>query len=151
VALYHFTCLIPRLVLIVGNLGTYNGSFTWFDASILRPSAKGNKVHVPTTLSRPSIDCLKRHGFSLIPPHNSASEPVWRIQSNLCAYVSETTHEVEWREGQQFDPSPGSGDGKYFLETLQPGDRIGVWARALYPGWVNHVKEISIEMLLEVD
>lgn len=60
-------------------------------------------------------------------------------------------HEVEWRRGAVQEIEPGKGIGKDFVEKLRPGDRVGVWARALYPGWVNHVKEVGVEIVVEVD
>lgn len=39
-----------------------------------------------------------------------------------------------------------SSSGNGFISTLSPGDRIGVWARALYPGWTNSVSSVKIEL-----
>ncbi|KAF2806865.1 uncharacterized protein BDZ99DRAFT_465625 [Mytilinidion resinicola] len=137
-----------------GCPGTYNGSYTWFEASILRPSGSAEVTPIPLNLfisPRPTSSSLDRYHVSLVAPPNAPDDPVWHIQRNMCASPQERTHEVEWREGSAFDPSLGSGDGKGFCETLQPGDRIAIWARALYPGWLNCVKEASMEVLLEID
>ncbi|KAF2498268.1 hypothetical protein BU16DRAFT_615332 [Lophium mytilinum] len=137
-----------------GCPGTYNGSFTWFEASILRPSGSAKVTFIPLNMiisPRPTSSSLERYHVSLAAPSNTPNDPVWHIQRNMCASPQERTYEVEWRDGSTFDPLPGSGDGQGFCETLQPGDRIAIWARALYPGWENHVKEVGVEVLLEID
>ena len=35
-------------------------------------------------------------------------------------------------------------DGR-ILEQARKGDRLSVWARAMYPGWCNHVRSVKIE------
>ena len=34
----------------------------------------------------------------------------------------------------------------HWIDQLRPGDRIGVIPMALYPGWVNHVQSVTIEI-----
>ncbi len=38
------------------------------------------------------------------------------------------------------------GEGHDLFESLREGDRIGVWGRAMYPGWQNLVYEAQIEV-----
>ncbi|OCK85117.1 hypothetical protein K432DRAFT_67438 [Lepidopterella palustris CBS 459.81] len=143
-------------------IGTYSGSYTWFEACILRPlpttststSTSRPALTLPYTFNPyPTAVCLRPVGFDLV--HCSASSRetavMWHIQSNVCASSEEKVHEVEWRRGAVQEIEPGKGIGKDFVEKLRPGDRVGVWARALYPGWVNHVKEVGVEIVVEVD
>lgn len=139
-----------------GCRGTYSGSYTWFEACILRPipSLYTDPLRLPYTFNpQPTAVCLKPVGYMLVPCSTSGREEtvVWHIQSNVCADSREMVHRVEWRPGEVQDILPGRGIGKAFVEKLRPGDRVGVWARALYPGWVNHVKEVSIEVNVVVD
>lgn len=137
--------------------GTYSGSYTWFEACILRPipcSPPARPLRLPYTFNpHPTAVCLNPLGYTLVPCSASSREEtvIWHIQSNVCARSQEMVHRVEWRPGEVQEMRPGRGIGKAFVEKLRPGDRVGVWVRALYPGWVNHVKEVSVEVKLIVD
>lgn len=140
-----------------GTGGTYNSSYTWFEASILRPSA--NDPVLPSlpyeSHPKPKVNCLSSFHYDLVPsttnPSPNEEACVWHIQSNLVAQNNEREHEVEWRAGNEQESGPGEGDGKGFLESLKQGDRVGVWARALFPAWINTVNEVAIEVVCVVD
>ncbi|KAJ6598163.1 acyl-CoA N-acyltransferase [Mycena vulgaris] len=115
------------------NHGTYNGSYTWFEAAILRPG----KAPEPLGWRRwaVALGCRRfRPSRPLIQVQNP-SEPdgCWRVQTNRCASRQTIHHTVLWEDIPKADESEsnGSGDGAGFLETLAPGDRIGVVARAM--------------------
>ncbi|OCL08037.1 hypothetical protein AOQ84DRAFT_222279 [Glonium stellatum] len=162
-AFLHLWLILPRMfygesdpLTALHHPGTYSGSYTWFEACILRPipSLYTDPLRLPYTFNpQPTAVCLKPVGYMLVPCSTSGREEtvVWHIQSNVCADSREMVHRVEWRPGEVQDILPGRGIGKAFVEKLRPGDRVGVWARALYPGWVNHVKEVSIEVNVVVD
>lgn len=64
---------------------------------------------------------------------------LWKVQANVVAGREYTVHEGEWRKsGDEWtggeasdDGNEGSGDGTGFVDVLKPGDRVGIWARAM--------------------
>ncbi|KAF8992156.1 hypothetical protein BDQ17DRAFT_1254220 [Cyathus striatus] len=117
-------------------LGTYNPSWTWFEAGIIRP------VLSDTTYVRGEI---------MLPP---GIPKRWEVQRNVHASRSRRLHEVIWTPGTLHKENPptvdGKGAGAGFIESLRPGDCICIMARALYPGWENHVASASIEILYQI-
>ncbi|KAJ7256225.1 hypothetical protein B0H12DRAFT_1112850 [Mycena haematopus] len=128
--------------------GTYNGSYTWFEAAILRPGTAPEPQgwrRLATMLgasrfrpARPLFEVTDQDGRSR-----------WLVQTNRCATSQALDHSVVW----QPDGSPtssgdlkenGSGDGAGFIELLAPEDRIGIVARARFPGWMNYVRSVNI-------
>ena len=86
-------------------------------------------------------------------------QTTWKVQHNVTAAKQIKTHVVDWscddsRGGigvgaaaddvDKVDEATGKGRGEGFIETLKPGDRIGIMARAIYPGWANTVVNASI-------
>ena len=108
----------------------------------------------------PTWSSLERFNYHLVPVISLSVRPadeypeesiVWHIQSNVCASDREREHEVCWIKNKESESDPGAGKGEEFLETLRPGDCIGVWARARYPGWANFVEEVDVEIKVKVD
>lgn len=62
-------------------------------------------------------------------------------------------HCITWsrKSKSKISEEDGSGNGEDFVSTLVPGDRIGVWARAQYPGWANFVSSARIELAEHLD
>ena len=62
--------------------------------------------------------------------------------------------ESKWRRGQPLDAEfasvLGCGDGAGFVDALRPGDVVGLWMRAMYPGWTNTIKEAAVEIVYDV-
>ncbi|KAJ6564632.1 hypothetical protein B0H19DRAFT_1259052 [Mycena capillaripes] len=131
--------------------GTYQGSYTWFEATILRPG------------KAPALEGWRRWalalGYTKFRPIRPLFEVTnwcepdgrWRVQTNRCTISEPKYHTIVWQaEGSEGSDIPsefeknGSGDGAGFIERLAPGDRIGVVARAMFPGWVNHVGLIEV-------
>ncbi|KJA19745.1 hypothetical protein HYPSUDRAFT_204331 [Hypholoma sublateritium FD-334 SS-4] len=90
-------------------------------------------------------------------PRAGADAPdVWGVQRNRRADREERMHEVVWNpradpSDEETDPRlTGSSLGVGFVDSLQPGDRVAVVARALYPGWENCVRSVSVEICLSV-
>ncbi|KAH7054268.1 hypothetical protein B0J12DRAFT_777755 [Macrophomina phaseolina] len=82
---------------------------------------------------------------------------LWKLQANLVAGEAYRVHEGEWwKVGEERqrewggDENEGRGDGAGFADVLRPGDRVGVWARAMLPGWVNDVDEVKVEVRYSV-
>ncbi|KAJ7687698.1 hypothetical protein B0H17DRAFT_939175 [Mycena rosella] len=129
--------------------GTYSGSYTWFEATILRPE------QAPELLGwRRVTVALGFHGRRPSGPLLEVKNPAepdghWRVQTNRCASSVPVDHDIVWQDGasadlQEAGEENGSGDGAGFIETLAPGDRIGIIARAMYLGWVNLVRSVEV-------
>ncbi|KAJ6516901.1 hypothetical protein C8R47DRAFT_1088595 [Mycena vitilis] len=129
--------------------GTYIGSNTWFEAAILRPGAipksqlegwRGWSLALGCTRFLPERP--------LYEVTNSAEKSGrWRVQTNQCGSMAPKYHTISWRTDES-DPTEveksGSGAGAGFLEALTAGDTIAIVARAMYPGWINHVRLVEI-------
>lgn len=77
---------------------------------------------------------LQAQGWEYV--ENEEGGVVWQVQRNVTAKQAYTDHQVEWWMDEETEVSEedGRGDGKGFLEKLQPGDVIALWARALVSG-----------------
>ncbi|KAJ6482579.1 hypothetical protein C8R45DRAFT_1215344 [Mycena sanguinolenta] len=116
--------------------GSYIGSYTWFEAVILRraPQPEGRRL----SPARPLFEVADQEGRSR-----------WLVQTNRCATVQAETHSIVWRADGMESASGdreenGSGDGAGFIGLLAPEDCIGIVARARFPGWVNCVRSVSV-------
>ena len=81
------------------------------------------------------------------------------LQCNVVADGDTKEHVVEWRWTDNVDPdSPtaqemrmatgrgeGTADGK-FVRELKLGDVITVWAKSRFPGWVNNVESVKVDV-----
>lgn len=78
----------------------------------------------------------------------------WLVQTNRCATGEPLRHSIVWQpdgsETANNTEENGSGDGAGFIELLGPGDRIGIVARAMFPGWVNCVRSVEIAVYYAV-
>ena len=82
---------------------------------------------------------------------------MWRMQSNRIARREFASYEVVWTAKQSVTRDEemrrveacGAWSGEGFVAALRPGDRAGLWLRAMYPGWENHVKWASVEIVYE--
>ncbi|OJD33413.1 uncharacterized protein BKCO1_3000096 [Diplodia corticola] len=94
---------------------------------------------------------------------------LWKVQTNVVASTDYHVHEGEWRrsnehyweargeeggegeaEAEGAAVETGCGDGLGFVDEMKVGDRVGIWARAMFPGWVNDVDEVSVEIRYSV-
>jgi hypothetical protein len=89
-----------------------------------------NPNKLPSQLSQggPKI----KGGFELV------KNKQWLVQRNLCGGEEFLEHRIEWKSECTKDMSDkwildGAGSGRGFIDSLQRGDRIGVWPRA----WVS--------------
>lgn len=129
----------------------YAGSWTWFEAAIVRGLGGDDFVGDPDSIARSRIQ-----GSSVLPPtrdtHHRGSTPepyqvpntsngsrVWMLQRNLRAHGAEALHEIVWTDVDDEDTKEdtnealdrfGRGSGYGFVRSLEPGDRIAVYARA---------------------
>ncbi|KAJ7267130.1 hypothetical protein C8J57DRAFT_1068232 [Mycena rebaudengoi] len=138
--------------------GTYNGSFTWFEAAIFPPTRSeampSDLVRLDRTVQQPAEIPGRgyHHRLEVVNIAHPDRPSRWRIQTNVCASSHPKEHTVIWeadarREGEDHDSqavSEGSGDGAGFINSLTPGDRVAVIARAIYPMWVNKLQHIEV-------
>ncbi|KAI0807681.1 hypothetical protein C8Q74DRAFT_1313396 [Fomes fomentarius] len=130
-------------------LGTFREAYSWYEATIFRPLP-----HPSTTRTWTTSDVqarLREMNWSLVP---NGGDFVWHIQSNRVRSREFERHIIEWKAGEVADTEDasvrGCGDGAGFLDALQPGDRVGLWMRAMYPGWENHVMEAGVRLMYDV-
>lgn len=137
------------------SLGTYRGSYTWFEACILRPvpypSGSGStsdslgpaEVFLQEIEDGPldwsfednDSDSLGT-GFTLVEVDGRKR---WHIQRNVHVSLELKDHEVVWTERDggparnelEVNDDTGTGNGWGFVRALRAGDRIAVLARAL--------------------
>ncbi|KAJ7444609.1 hypothetical protein B0H11DRAFT_439853 [Mycena galericulata] len=127
--------------------GTYDGSYTWFEAAIVRPGEP------------PALRGWRRWALMMgltrfrqrrpwIEVKNVAEDSGrWRIQTNRCADKNPLLHTIVWAVDSaepDLKERNGSGDGAGFIDMLAPGDCISIIARAMFPGWVNRVRSAEI-------
>ncbi|THV02253.1 hypothetical protein K435DRAFT_836588 [Dendrothele bispora CBS 962.96] len=136
-----------------GHQGTYNGSWTWFEAVILPPPAMlGNPKWYQEVLTGPTR--LKSNVLQTVSLVQDGQPRRWFIQCNVTASGMTREHTVTWtidgtdHEEQRYDQFKGRVDrGHEAVRLLKPGDRLAMIAKALFPGWVNHVISASAEII----
>ncbi|KAJ7489092.1 hypothetical protein FB451DRAFT_1024550 [Mycena latifolia] len=123
--------------------GTYSGSYTWFEAVILKPG----ELPKPVGWRRWAVEL----GCRRLRPRRPLIEldSRWPVQTNVCACRQPLHHTIVWQGGGSVESKEGrqkngAGDGFGFIERLAPGDRIGVVARAMFPGWSNYVRSVDV-------
>lgn len=158
----------------VADRGTFNGSFTWFDAGLERieshdasskESVAPGLVHStePEESSENHIQTLR----TLIPALQKDDAEVFdhpflprdtHIVRNRTATKATQHHVITWSykddvpvgspaalELKNIGRGEASGNGE-FVRNLQVGDIVTVWARARFMGWRNFVDECKIDV-----
>ncbi|KIK52057.1 hypothetical protein GYMLUDRAFT_50129 [Collybiopsis luxurians FD-317 M1] len=138
------------------HTGTYNGSWSWFEAIIFRASAS------PCWLDLDSDPFNLGSSFNANDIKELFPEPIpngWHIQSNVVASDTPRFHSVSWTEFPEesedihVDPTSQKGReglGHELVQSLEPGDRVMLIAKAKFPNWENHVYSASIEIFYSV-
>ncbi|KAI0748609.1 hypothetical protein C8Q80DRAFT_1172803 [Daedaleopsis nitida] len=145
--------------------GTFRSAYSWYEACIFRPvptpdgSARpygAERTFLEThNLFRETADVkgkLEEIGWTLV-PNGDSDQFVWQVQSNRVAQADFARYVVEWGPTGTGNVAPadqdehGSGAGTGFLDALQPGDRVGLWMRAMYVGWANHLRKATVELV----
>lgn len=81
------------------------------------------------------------------------------LQSNVVVDKHMRTHRITWswtdnitnpesaeaKELEEQGRGTLSADGE-FVRNLQLGDVVTVWAKARFPGWVNHVQKVQVKV-----
>ncbi|PHH89926.1 hypothetical protein CDD83_4933 [Cordyceps sp. RAO-2017] len=146
-----------------GGDGTFHNSHTWFEASILQPSSDRVEDEVRAAalehdgdLSEPWEDAgsatqaLRDKGWEFV--RGQDGQITWRVCNSITARSKYKNYRVEWRRGldTEVEDERATGKGEGFLELLQPGFAIVLWARAEQRAWINRVAAASIEIEYEL-
>ena len=126
--------------------GTFSTS-SWLEVSILRDASNINSLLptprlVNTWISSPmdyhtnmvgrGWSLVKRPESALQGPQGGEGHFAWYLQGNRVMAGTQDYH-VSWDEGglcEVDEGNEGAGSGEGFLDALEPGDRVLVWARA---------------------
>ena len=136
--------------------GIYDGASSWYEACIFRPrhgedTADDLNFLSTHNLYRVPTDVQGKTRWDLADDGNTST---WVVQNNRVARSDLETHIVEWKAGEVMDSryarEHGHGTGQGFLATLRPGDRVGLWLRAQYPGWSNTLARAAVHITYDV-
>ncbi|KAI6040655.1 hypothetical protein EDC04DRAFT_2566658, partial [Pisolithus marmoratus] len=120
--------------------GTYYGSYSWWDASVLEATR--------------GVSPVQFHQHERDRPHIPSDKV---LQRNLHAVDEASHHTVEWShvdgvtsaEDQDALENRGRGrssaDGS-FVRNLRVGDCIVLWVSATFPGWAMYANEAKISV-----
>jgi hypothetical protein len=142
----------------------YKGSYTWFEAIIVRDFIQHTPTMGPSDETEMICQALDHRGLEGDNNYNNCEVvtvktpddekcDTWKIQRNERASGEYQLHTVIWTEEEEevIDESilmneTGRGLGRGFVRSLKKDDRIAIMARAEFPGWVNHIKSIELEI-----
>ncbi|PFH56041.1 hypothetical protein XA68_17146 [Ophiocordyceps unilateralis] len=127
--------------------GTFQNSFIWFEASILRPVQASRKPHDGSHVEALENDGSLPHGWRDVHLARQAlndrgwdfvqtkdGQMTWRVCHNFTTTMPllEVDHEVKWERGVKtvVEDDRAKENGEGFLELLQTGDKVVLWARA---------------------
>ncbi|KAE9392943.1 hypothetical protein BT96DRAFT_829998, partial [Gymnopus androsaceus JB14] len=137
--------------------GTYNGSWSWFEAVIFRASASPFWLDLTSDPTSPFNLGAKFNSSDLKELFPEPDPNGWHIQSNVVASKEPRWHSVTWTEFEDEeahrDPTSSKGRegiGHELVRLLEPGDRVMLIAKARFRGWSNHVSQGSIEIYYSV-
>ncbi|EKM76051.1 hypothetical protein AGABI1DRAFT_122919 [Agaricus bisporus var. burnettii JB137-S8] len=131
-------------------------SYTWFEASILRPLDLPQPLPQSAMSTNHSLNAnkLMELGWMEIANPRDGRNRRWPVQANATSAPSKL-HHVTWGSmddagktlfDDEWDSETGQGPGLGFIETLRAGDRIILLGRALFAGYENHVFSTKIEI-----
>ena len=119
-------------------IGTYVGSWTWFEAAIIRdddPSIEEYLSGLDTMRVVQQKELPKVLSVEVGTAPDGSTR--WPIQHNVHVSSAFKRHEVIWTDEDSFDEDTeadavkhGSGTGRGFVSTLAEGDRVAVVVRA---------------------
>lgn len=130
--------LVTDSLILWRSLGTYNGSFTWFEAGIMRSVPDDS---VPPIMLNQHVEDFDADAFSdsfakeVVNPFEQGRR--WELQYNMQVSSTVREHEVVWMRSDIVDDAAqasarakGARTGRGFISALAPGDRIVLMARA---------------------
>ncbi|KAI0833059.1 hypothetical protein F5Y06DRAFT_280711, partial [Hypoxylon sp. FL0890] len=136
--------------------GTFTYSNTWFEASILRPIHPDTANALTSTFEdapennwwdvASSREYFNQRGWDFV--QRKDGQITWRVCTNILAQKKYRNYRVEWRRGVRTEAEDelGKGNGEGFLELLEPGSVIILWARAQRGERENRVSAATIEI-----
>jgi len=144
------------------NHGTYQDSYTWFDASVETPNldtSNSKAVIWPSHLLIYDSNAANLpFEFTRRDPAHPFLPPPTHLQRNIHAQHNTHHHTITWHYLDSIDEnSPaaveadnrGQGwkslDGS-FVRSLKMGDCITLWMRARFPGWKLDAKMAKIDL-----
>ncbi|KDR78101.1 hypothetical protein GALMADRAFT_224488 [Galerina marginata CBS 339.88] len=142
--------------------GKYGGSWTWFEAAIIRGLACDSDLPEGDVKARigKALDSQQNDDITeaIVIKNPDSGLDVWHIQRNIRASSTPVVHEVVWTDTtpdtgideEMLLDTTGAGRGTGFIPLLRLGDRIAVIARAMYPGWANYVAGVEVEVSYSV-
>ncbi|KAK0475766.1 hypothetical protein IW261DRAFT_1340283 [Armillaria novae-zelandiae] len=138
------------------STGTYEGSWTWFEAAIIRgdPWWISEVLRMPVDLYREGLelpdDVRSAAQATEVRSHEEEDDSRWHVGVNVTAQGVYKEHTIVWPrtdEGIKQRSMKGLvGLSHEFVRLLKPGDRVALMAMAMFPGWVNKVKRASIDV-----
>ncbi|KAL1635006.1 hypothetical protein SLS58_010457 [Diplodia intermedia] len=140
-----------------GGDGTFGNSHAWFEASVLRPVGRGDadaavENVAPGLWEEPgrAREALVGWGWDFV--EGEGGRVVWKVCNNITAKAEYSEYTVEWERGVAADAQDNEavGVGRGFLELLEPGFIVVLWARAEQQCWENSVEKATIEIECEV-
>ncbi|KAG2158225.1 uncharacterized protein EDB93DRAFT_1246076 [Suillus bovinus] len=148
--------------------GTYNGAYSWFDASVERLDSMSyftRSIEWPSSLLFTAADAQRLTDnvtFIQKDIKQPFLPPPSTLQKNIVAERQTTHHVITWtdlddvKEGSPEAIAAGnrgqgwkSYDGS-FIRDLQVGDCITLWMRARFPGWKNEAMKAKITVFWAV-
>ncbi|KAJ3799857.1 hypothetical protein GGU11DRAFT_754834 [Lentinula aff. detonsa] len=136
------------------NKGTYNGSWSWFEAIIYRASASPCWLDLTSGPFNLGATFTASDIKELFPNPNPNG---WHIQSNVVASRESRVHSITWTEYEDpevhVDPKSLKGReglGHELVRSLEPDDRVMLIAKSKFRGWTNHTYRGSIEIFYSV-
>jgi hypothetical protein len=174
----HGACFLQYAdkVMLSACVGTYVGSWTWFEAAIIRDDDPGIEQYL---LELDTMNVARQKELPKVRLAEVGTPPDgltrWPIQRNIHVSSAFERHEVVWTNEDRFDEATeanaavhGSGTGRGFLSTLTGGDRVAVVVRARvsaviilrrlprnsqdpqFSGWENHVSSVTVDVFYSV-
>ncbi|KAJ7759796.1 hypothetical protein DFH07DRAFT_741078 [Mycena maculata] len=137
---------------------TWDG-YIWFETAIMRSNEAPDHA-LPDAwlwLAR-AIDATVKmdvaHGYdAVLEVKDAAHDGRWTVQQSFRPSGESRRRLVAWDaddtatpRAESELPREGAGDGVGFIAGLRPGDRIGVFASAKYPGYANFVKSVEVSV-----
>ncbi|GFN17011.1 hypothetical protein AtubIFM56815_004994 [Aspergillus tubingensis] len=138
------------------------GIWSWFDVSILGCSERGGGEDYPSSffsdLSNPSYlksrpedfrQVLQDRGlrFKHIPKQDPDADPA--KPRSIVKRVASNKIQRSWQQHVIFWRLEDGGEEAGFLSRLEEGDRLVVWARTQFSGWINCVKSVEIKVSVD--
>ncbi|KAM0326193.1 hypothetical protein ACHAQA_006790 [Verticillium albo-atrum] len=139
--------------------GTFNGSWTWFEAGLEKIEALEDDVtSVRSEMLRPVYPRIGETDGKLDYIHELHGNPQYQIQCNRTCTRGYSNYEVTWRWTDNIAPGStaaeeltaqgrgsDTGNGE-FVRNLQLGDVITVWGKSRFHGWANNVETVGVEV-----